>query len=274
MAILWSAPGVSTFRAFINELIANGAENTCFASEINDAIDIIPQQFNDINGDELLKQPLDNNQMDFNLEVMPKISKEKSHEEELMLWHQRLSHMPMKRIQAFATKGLLPGRLAKCKVPLCPACVFGKMTRKKCRAGQKETHSITPEGACLGGMVSVDQLQSDTPGLIGHMKGIPTRKRYSIATIFVEHYSDFTYVYLQESSSSEETLAAKLAFERVASSYGVKIQRYHSDNGTSRFADNAWMQHSARNNQITTMCGVNAHHQNGKENVEYDNCRI
>jgi hypothetical protein len=70
-------------------------------------------------------------------------------------------------------------------------------------------------------------------------------------------------VHLQESSSSEETLEeTKLAFERVASSYGVKIQRYHLDNG--RFADNAWMQYSARNNQISTMCGVNAHHQNGK----------
>jgi hypothetical protein len=65
--------------------------------------------------------------------------------------------MSMKRIQALAMNGLLPGRLAKLRVPLCPACVFGKMTRKKWRAGQKETHSITPEGICLGGMVSVDQ---------------------------------------------------------------------------------------------------------------------
>jgi hypothetical protein len=33
-AILWSAPEVSKFRAFVNELIENGVNNTCFASEI------------------------------------------------------------------------------------------------------------------------------------------------------------------------------------------------------------------------------------------------
>jgi GAG-pre-integrase domain len=205
-------------------LIENRVNNTCFASEIDENEEIIPQQFNDLNGDEIPKQSFNNNQMDFNITSMPSSNNEHSNEEDLMTWHRRLSHMPMKRIQALATKGLLPGRLAKCRVPLCPACVFGKMTRKKWRVGQKETHSITLEGTLLVDMVSVDQLQSNTPGLIGHMKGIPTRKRYTIATIFIEHYSDFTYVHLQESSTSEESSAAKLAFERIASSYGVTIK--------------------------------------------------
>jgi GAG-pre-integrase domain len=51
-------------------------------------------------------------------------------EDELMYWHQRLYHMPMTRCQKLGALGVLPTRIAKSKIPLCPACVFGKMTRK------------------------------------------------------------------------------------------------------------------------------------------------
>jgi hypothetical protein len=93
------------------------------------------------------------------------------------------------------------------------------------------------------------------------MKGTPTRHRFTIATVYVDHLSDFTYVYLQRDSSSAETLKSKHKFERVAASHGVSITQYHSDNG--RFANNAWMHDALLKNQQITMCGVNAHHQNG-----------
>ena len=82
-----------------------------------------------------------------------------------------------------------------------------------------------------GEVVSVDQLESPIVGLIPQAKGSPTKLRYRAATIFVDHFSDLTYIHLQTSTSGEETLKAKQAFERYASQHGVAIKHYHCDNG-------------------------------------------
>jgi hypothetical protein len=60
----------------------------------------------------------------------------------------------------------------------------------------------------------VDQMASHVPGLIAQIKGIPTRELYKVATVFVDHASDYNYVYLQNSTSSVHTLAPKKDFER------------------------------------------------------------
>jgi hypothetical protein len=83
-----------------------------------------------------------------------------------------------------------------------------------------------------------------------------------LATIFVDHASDYTYVYLQINTSSVQTLAAKMEFERHASSVGIMIQTYHADSG--RFINNAWSKLLKDNNQSISLCGLNAHHQNGR----------
>jgi GAG-pre-integrase domain len=116
------------------------------------------------------------------------------------MWHNRLAHMPMRRIQQLAANGILPNRLARCNDPMCPACVFGKMTCKPWHTKQPPV-SITPSNVKPGQFVSVDQLQSNVPGLMAQMKGTPTRHRFTIATVYVDHASDFTYVYLQKDSS-------------------------------------------------------------------------
>jgi hypothetical protein len=113
-----------------------------------------------------------------------------------------------------------------------------------------------------GECVSVDQLESSVLGLIGQMKGHPTKSRYLVATVFVYHYSNLSYVHLQISTTSEETVQAKVAFERYANSFGIRIQHYHADNG--RFSDNLWRQHILNNGQRLTFSGVGAHHQNGR----------
>jgi ABC-type sulfate transport system substrate-binding protein len=53
-----------------------------------------------------------------------------------------------------------------------------------------------------------------------------------------------------------------MEFERHTSGVGYMIQKYHTDNG--RFIDNAWTKHLKDNNQFISLCGVNAHHQNGR----------
>lgn len=56
-------------------------------------------------------------------------------------------------------------------------------------------------------------------------------------------------------------MRAKQCFELYANDCGVKIKRYHADNG--RFADNGFIEACNVGNQRITYCGVNAHFQNG-----------
>jgi hypothetical protein len=159
-----------------------------------------------------------------------------------------------------ARLGMIPRRLAKSKIPLCPSCMYGKLSRQPWR-GKNDYHHIS-NADIRGQLVSVDQMESTTPGLIAQMKGIPTLERYHYATIFVDHATDYTYVHLQRETSSEKTFRAKKAFERLARSYGIIVTQYHSDNG--RFVDSSWWNDAIKQGQRMTMCRVNAHHQNGK----------
>jgi hypothetical protein len=85
--------------------------------------------------------------------------------------------------------------------------------------GQSGTISLSQ----LQGSVSVDQLESPVAGLVVQNKGWFFRKQYKVATIFVDHFSRLSYVYLQESTKGAQTLAAKRLFEAYAASHGVKI---------------------------------------------------
>jgi transposase InsO family protein len=181
-------------------------------------------------------------------------------QQELLHWHYRLNHLLFARIQAMAKLHILPSRLAKCSIPMCSGCTYGKMTKRPWRT--KAPYASTPKVITKPGeCVSVDQLDATIPGLITQLKGIPTIKRYRCATVFVDHFSRLGYVYLQQSLSSEDTMKAKASFEAFASTYGVKVSHYHADNG--RFADNAFRQDLERNNQTISFCAVNAHWQNG-----------
>jgi hypothetical protein len=64
-----------------------------------------------------------------------------------------------------------------------------------------------------GERISVDQLISCVPGLVGQTTGRLTTSRYKVATVFVDHYSDLDYVHIQESTSADDTIEAKRTFE-------------------------------------------------------------
>jgi hypothetical protein len=52
-----------------------------------------------------------------------------------------------------------------------------------------------------------------------------------LVTIFVYHFSRMSYVHLQETLTSADTVEAKEAFEAFVRNMGVIIQHYHADNG-------------------------------------------
>ena len=193
----------------------------------------------------------------------PKINAKLSSEQrELLRWHIRLGHLPFKILKRFAELGLIPRHLAKVSVfPICACCAFANATKRKWRK-TAEQRSIRSENTNFpGGCVSVDQLQSGQTGMIPQSSGERVIARYVGATVFIDNFSNFSYVHLMTSLSTEETVEAKRSFERLAFSHGVKIRSYCADNG--RFADSAFKDHCETSNQKITFCGVGAHHQNG-----------
>jgi hypothetical protein len=166
----------------------------------------------------------------------------------------------MHRVQRMASLGLLPTRIAKCRIPLCQSCIYGMMTRKAWRT--KGEHSTIGANVTRAGQhVSVDQIESPTPGLVGQLKGVPTRARYRVATVFIDTYSSVSYVHLQQTTNAAETLEAKRQFENFARLYGVEISHYHADNG--RFIENIWRDDIKEMRQTMSYSGVGAHHENG-----------
>ena len=179
-----------------------------------------------------------------------------------LAWHVKLGHAPFRNVRWAAQLGILPPRLAKCRNIVCPACMYGKQKRRPWRTkGSDPTQHKIKKATRPGQCVSVDQLESKTPGLVPQTSGILTKSRYRIATVFVDHYSDLDYVHLQESTSAEETIEGKRKFEQFMADRGVKVEHYHADNGV--FASRAFRDEIAKCGQGLSFCGVGAHHQNG-----------
>jgi hypothetical protein len=181
---------------------------------------------------------------------------------ELLRWHYRLRHISFTRLCILALLGTIPRKLIHAKTPKCAGCMYGAMTkqpwRTKAQQDNSKIKSVTRPGDCL----SIDQLESPTPGFVAQLKGALTKKQYRAATVFVNHASQLSsYIHLQQGLTSAETVEAKRAFKAYARSHGVSIKHYHADNG--RFADNAFIDSVARSGQTISYCGVNAHFQNG-----------
>jgi hypothetical protein len=177
----------------------------------------------------------------------------------LMRWHYHLGHLSLAKLKQLALSGKIPRRLAKVKPPACTGCLFGAMTKVpwRGREASSEVFVATKVGQC----VSVDQLVSMQVGLIAQLKGTLTKKHYTAATVFVDHYSRLKYIHLMTKLTSEETMDAKRAFEHFAEQHGIHILHYHCNNG--QFADNAFKNSCSAKGQQLTFCGVNAHFQKG-----------
>jgi len=79
--------------------------------------------------------------------------------------------------------GWVEPKLAKCKIPRCVGCLYGKA---KCKPwGNKGFPNMILKSRKPGDMVFIDQLTITTPGLIGQVTGFLTHKRYNYATVFL-----------------------------------------------------------------------------------------
>lgn len=125
---------------------------------------------------------------------------------QLLMTHYQYGHAPMRKLQAMAEQGIIPKRLARCRIPVCSACLYAKATRKPWRGKTRKNEENDEGPTAPGHVVSVDQLVSPTPGLIAQMTGFLTTKRYKYATVYVDQFSRFGYVHLQKTATAEETV--------------------------------------------------------------------
>ena len=196
------------------------------------------------------------------LQEDPSIAATRRKQLRLLTIHESLGHLSFAVLKLMARCNIIPKDLADVDPPTCPGCAYGKAHRLQWRyKGTKNRKSIRVATA-LGQVISMDQLVSFTPGFVPTHRGTPTNKRYIGATVFVDHFSDFTYCHLMTEMNAASTVEAKQAFERVIGSYDIKARHYHADNGL--FDTEKFKQSIDSAGQTLSFCGVNAHHQNGK----------
>jgi GAG-pre-integrase domain len=78
------------------------------------------------------------------------------HGAELLLYHRRLGHVSFAKLQDMARLGMIPKHLSNVQFPLCPSCMYGKLSRKPWR----NSHDYRPisNTETPGQFVSVDQM--------------------------------------------------------------------------------------------------------------------
>ena len=113
---------------------------------------------------------------------------ESTPEVELLMAHHRFQHISFSKLQEMARQGILPRRLAQCKIPSCSACLYGNAMKRAWRSKQEKQRqrnkTLKP-----GEVTSVDQMVSPVPGLIAQMVGFLTKQLYKYATVFVDQAS-------------------------------------------------------------------------------------
>ena len=154
----------------------------------------------------------------------------------------------------------LPKCLLACKKPFCAACQYGKMTKRPWRV-KRDNKGTTKTATQPGQIVSVDQLESNSPGFVAQLKGILMQQCYKYATVFIDQFSGYTFVYLQKHVTSKETVMMKHAFMRSVEQHSMKILLYHTDN--RQFADNPFIADCNANQKSLSYCRVNTNFQNG-----------
>ena len=174
-----------------------------------------------------------------------------------------MDHLPRSAMNRLVEKGSLPAKFKALKdwKFVCPSCLLAVQKKTSWRTKAKPSSIRKDIVKAPGDLVCIDHIISAQPGLLPRISGHHTRERISAACVFKDCYSGFTYVHLMTSCDLEQTINAKVSFEKLASTYGVSVKQYHADNG--HFACKGFRDVVTASNKKITFCGVGSHHQNG-----------
>ena len=184
-------------------------------------------------------------------------------EREHMVHYHRLNCISHVSILNLMQLGHLPRHLAKLKPHHHLSCLLGKSRRRPWRSRAAPKHLRTYPPDPLGSSVSVDQLVISALIIKPQCTFKLTSTPILGAQLFANRSSitPFTYFHLLENFTLEETIKAKVGFERMASAHGVNIRHFHAENG--HFAEDGFVKTCTACSQTTDFCGVNAQFQNG-----------
>jgi hypothetical protein len=88
--------------------------------------------------------------------------------------HERLGHLSFARLRLLAKAGIIPKELANVEPPTCAGCAYGKAHRKPWRHKGVRNKRKIRTATCPGQVVSIDQLESPTPGFVLTHRGRST----------------------------------------------------------------------------------------------------
>ena len=210
-------------------------------------------------------------------------------QKELMRWHQRLSHAGLSTIhnlcrqkrsgrvnktdelQAIRDSACLPCTFnvpsAVCDGLLCAACETAKASRRApslrptLRPASKEMllkQGDVQPGDCISCDHFLSPIKGRTVASSGHSS---SAHGVTCGTMYVDHATGWIFVQNQRSVNAEETIRGKLLLEREAADVGVRIKKYHADNGV--FSSDEFRKHCESLDQQLDFSGVGAKFQNG-----------
>ena len=199
-------------------------------------------------------------------------------EKELIRWHCKLGHLSFAKIQFLMRTGVLAATESQRRLhiacsrlqhsPLCAGCQFAK---QKLRSSPgKTSHIVKDRDGVMsrdkllpGQRVSIDHFICKTKGRLFTSRGkSKDADLYSGGCIFVDHATGFIHVEFQRYVSTDESLAAKEAFELLCRDFGIVPQEYQADNGAA-FTSAGFAKHLFERDQRIRHAGVGAHHHNG-----------
>ncbi len=187
----------------------------------------------------------------------------------LLRYHFRFVHRSMKTIQSLLKTGALGDSAeikaaARCDLPKCAACMYGKAKRKSTGAKltvDRQPKALSKDVLIPGQKVSMDHFSVSTKGrLYSGYGGTNDDEKFKGGVIFVDHASGYVYVVHVLNFTAGEALRAKLEFESVMANHGITVVNYHTDNGT--FTAQEFSKQIDQSYQSMTLSGPGAHHQN------------
>ena len=188
-------------------------------------------------------------------------------------WHFKLGHLGFKMVRELGIGGFLDTAAltlfriigSDTKVPKCAACQFGQQTLRpdgtthvtKVREGGLKKNILQP-----GQLTFMDHIESTSRGRLFHTAGRELdANKFRGSTLFVDAATNRLHAEHQVTLSANETISAKTRYERLAHTYGINIQSYHTDNGV--FKSQAFLKAVADQKQTIRFSGVSAKWQNG-----------
>ena len=175
----------------------------------------------------------------------PKAKKQKiSHDNNTYLWHLRLGHINLDRINRLVKDGPLR-ELTVGTLPFCESCLEGKMTKRPFSGkGQRADEPL-------------QLIHSDVCGPIN----VQARGGYEYFVTFIDDYSRYGYIYLMHRKS--ETFGKFKEFQAEAEKQlGKSIKSLRSDRG-GEYVDDEFKVHLVEHGIISQLTAPGTPQQNG-----------